>query len=135
MKRLIAALAVTAAILAGCAQPQATPPAQGAASQAKVTQISTADLQQRLSSGQPTFLIDVRTPDEWKEGHIAQAKLMPLQNLENEIKGVKKDQEIVIICRSGNRSMQAVEILGKMGYTNLVNVQGGMLAWKGAVTK
>lgn len=135
MKRLLAVLTVTAALLAGCAQPQATPPANSAAAQAKVTQISTLDLQKRLESAQPTFLIDVRTLDEWNEGHIAQAKLMPLQNLENEIKGVAKDQEIVIICRSGNRSMQAVDILKQMGYTNLVNVKGGMQTWKGAVTK
>ena len=73
--------------------------------------------------------IDVRTPREYKGGHVKQFKNIPVHLLKNESNQLKKDQEVVIICRSGNRSMKACRILKKQGFDNLTNVRGGMNMW------
>lgn len=73
--------------------------------------------------------IDVRTPGEYKSGHVKQFKNIPLHMLKNQASQLKKDQEVVIICRSGNRSMKACRILKKQGFDNITNVRGGMNMW------
>jgi len=134
--------------LAGCgsgsgaktdnAQTAAPEPSQGTAQgTAQIRQISTGELERLLAqaaSGDMVF-IDVREPDEYAEGHIEGMVNMPLSTLEDTYSQLPKDKEIVIICRSGNRSMQAAQLLRDKGYTRLVNVQGGMLDWKGPVVR
>ncbi len=76
-------------------------------------------------------LIDVRTPGEYQNGHVKKFKNIPLQSLKDQSKQLKKDKEVVVICRSGNRSMRACRILKKQGFENLTNVRGGMNMWRG----
>jgi len=114
---------------------KATP--ENAQETAQIRQISTGELERLLdqaASGGIVF-IDVREPDEYAEGHIEGVVNMPLSTLEDTYSQLPKDKEIVIICRSGNRSMQAAQLLREKGYTRLVNVQGGMLDWKGPVVR
>lgn len=73
--------------------------------------------------------IDVRTPSEYKNGHVKQFINIPLQSLKNQVNKLDKDKETIIICRSGNRSMKACRILKKEGFENLTNVRGGMNMW------
>ncbi|WP_248278313.1 rhodanese-like domain-containing protein [Bacillus sp. DNRA2] len=80
-----------------------------------------------------TVFIDVREPDEFAAGHIPGITNLPLSQLSEETADFPKDAEIVMICRSGNRSMQAAEKLQGYGFTKLVNVQGGMNAWNGDI--
>ncbi|HEX7706438.1 MAG TPA: rhodanese-like domain-containing protein [Thermoanaerobaculia bacterium] len=93
--------------------------------------ITAEDLNQRLqASGEAPLVVDVREPDEFEKGHIAGAILAPLGNVEQNLSGVPKDREIILVCRSGRRSGIAAERLTARGYTDLTNMQGGMLAWE-----
>jgi rhodanese-related sulfurtransferase len=76
-------------------------------------------------------ILDVRTPDEFAQGHITGATLIPLQTLDKNlmlIAGVKS-QKIIVYCHSGNRSVAASRILVKNGFTPL-NLKGGITEWK-----
>ena len=75
-----------------------------------------------------TFLLDVRTQEEWDEYHVPNATLIPLDQLPNRLSEVPKDKEIVVICRSGNRSQEGRDILLSAGYT-ATSVTGGVKEW------
>ncbi|ARK28836.1 rhodanese-like domain-containing protein [Halalkalibacter krulwichiae] len=81
------------------------------------------------------FFIDVRESNEYIEGHIDGMVNIPLSTLGEHTDLIPKGDTIVIICRSGNRSFQAANILKDLGYQDLVNVKGGMLTWEGEVIK
>jgi len=78
-------------------------------------------------------LLDVRTVQEYKEGHLRNATLIPLSELADNLKKLskKKDQKIIVYCRSGNRSISASRILVKNGFTPL-NVKQGIMGLMGA---
>ena len=76
------------------------------------------------------LLIDVREPREYKQGHIPNAKLLPLAALLTEKPQLPHDSEIVLICRSGRRSLRAAAALQAQGYVSLSILQGGMLSWE-----
>ena len=78
------------------------------------------------------FVLDVREPDEWNESHIPGATLIPLGELASRVNDVPKDQEIVVMCRSGNRSQQGRDILLAAGFTNVTSMAGGINQWKAA---
>jgi SulP family sulfate permease len=77
-------------------------------------------------------VIDVREPAEYRKGHIAQAQLLPLRLIPREGSTLPKDRPIVLICRIGRRSRIAATLLRNMGYTEVYNLQGGVLAWEAA---
>ena len=76
-------------------------------------------------------LIDVRQPPEWSGelGHIPEAELITLDTLPDRIEELPKDQTLVIVCRSGNRSAQATSFLKNNGFEEVYNMAGGMIAW------
>ena len=75
-------------------------------------------------------LLDVRTPDEFKhDGHIAEAKLIPLGQLAQNLDMLDKSKKVLVYCRSGSRSVSASRILGNKGFT-VINMSGGILSWK-----
>ena len=80
-------------------------------------------------------LLDVRTPQEYREGHIPGSKNVPLQTLDK-VRAVaeNKDTELCVYCYSGARSRQAAAALGQMGYTNVRNI-GGIAAYQGKVER
>ena len=78
-------------------------------------------------------LLDVRTPQEYREGHIPGSQNMPLQQLDKvEEVTENKDTILYVYCHSGARSRQAVSLLNHMGYTNVHNI-GGIAAYSGKV--
>ena len=83
-----------------------------------------------LESDKDVILLDVRTIEEYKEKHIEGSILIPLNILEKEVEKEipKKNQKIIIYCRSGNRSKTAANILLEMGYTNVYDL-GGINSW------
>lgn len=91
----------------------------------KIPSISTNELMDKLE--QSITLIDVRTPEEYRRGHIAKAVNYPLNKIDR-YKG--KENELYVICQSGMRSKQAAKVLKQKGYT-VTNVQGGMNRWQG----
>ncbi|NWF39686.1 rhodanese-like domain-containing protein [Mariprofundus sp. NF] len=87
---------------------------------------------QGASSAVPFVFIDVRTPEEYAEGHIEGAMLIPVQELAERISEVPKDVQVYLYCHSGRRSANAASMLAKAGYTNIENLLGGITAWKEA---
>ena len=82
------------------------------------------------------IILDVRTFEEYNEGHIPNAICIPNETIDKNVveKLPNKEQLILIYCRSGNRSKQATEKLLNLGYTNLVEF-GGIIDWKGKIEK
>nr|WP_106783174.1 rhodanese-like domain-containing protein [Lysinibacillus timonensis] len=89
--------------------------------------ISTTELTNVLNDKEKVF-VDVRTPGEYKSRSIRQFKNIPLGS---DLSKLPKDKEIVVICQSGMRSIQACKQLKKLGYEKVTNVRGGMSAWRG----
>lgn len=78
------------------------------------------------------FILDVRQPEEWNEAHVPDSTLIPLGELTARAAELPKDQEIVIVCRSGNRSAQARDLLLSAGFTQVTSMAGGLNQWKAA---
>lgn len=81
---------------------------------------------------QGALLLDVREPDEYSAIHAPNAKLIPLGQLNSRLQEIAsyKDKPIVVMCRSGRRSAQAVSLLRDAGYSQVSNVKGGILSWE-----
>ncbi|MBM6996320.1 rhodanese-like domain-containing protein [Paenibacillus sp. DXFW5] len=82
----------------------------------------------RLNKGETLSLLDVREQDEWMEGHVAVAKHIPLGELDLRLNEFDPNHEMIVICRSGNRSRMACEFLSERGF-HVVNMTGGLNAW------
>jgi len=96
--------------------------------------ITVTELHDRLSKGEKINLVDVRELSEHNEFNIG-GNLIPLgkiQSMEVDQLETLKQEELILYCRSGNRSGQACQILDMLGFTNTKNLQGGMIAWQQA---
>ncbi|GIN87621.1 hypothetical protein J6TS2_40070 [Heyndrickxia sporothermodurans] len=93
--------------------------------------ISNEDLEVKIHANEDIVLLDVRESAEYVFNHIPNAISIPLGELEERINQLNKDDEIYIICRTGNRSDLAAQKLSKKGFTNVVNVVPGMSQWSG----
>lgn len=94
--------------------------------------ISVEELKARIDAGESLHLVDVREPGEHEDFNIG-GILLPLgdiRNFQTESIDDWKDQEVICYCRSGNRSGQACMILESAGFTNVMNLTGGMMAWQ-----
>jgi rhodanese-related sulfurtransferase len=78
------------------------------------------------------FILDVRQPDEWNQYHIAGATLIPLAELPSRLNALPRDQEIVVVCHSGNRSAKGRDILLNAGFTQVTSMTGGLIQWQAA---
>jgi rhodanese-related sulfurtransferase len=99
--------------------------------------ITVEALKAKIDAGDQIHLVDVREPHEHSDFNIG-GILLPLGQVQTmQVDAIEdlKNQEVFVYCRSGNRSGQACLILETMGFTNLVNVSGGMLAWQDRFTK
>ena len=97
----------------------------------KVCEISVAEAKEKIDSGAPLFILDVREPDEFGKGHIPKAMNIPRGLLEFKVasKIPNKDAHILAYCKSGGRSCLACSTLLELGYKNAVSVAGGWQAW------
>lgn len=91
-----------------------------------IKQLSAKELDQKKGM----MLLDVRTDKEYEAGHIPGAVHIPLAEIGDRIKKLKKDKDLVVYCQSGNRSIWAIKRLMGMGYKNLYNLKGGYHAWR-----
>lgn len=78
---------------------------------------------------QQVWVLDVREIDEWNQGHIPGSTHVPLGELAYRLDEIPRDREIMVICRSGNRSLEAVNLLQDAGYNLAVSISGGLNAW------
>nr|WP_295975622.1 rhodanese-like domain-containing protein [uncultured Bacillus sp.] len=88
-----------------------------------------------LIDNDEVVVIDVRTQEEFNEGHIPNARLIPVDEIDNKMEDLDKDTSYLIVCRSGNRSATASKLLAKNGFNNMKNMKGGMNAWTYDVKK
>src|SRR5215813_12356308 len=90
-----------------------------------------ADLKRRLDAGEPVVVVDVRDPDEYRDGHIEDAANISRGFLEFRIGTVAPEQTtpLVLYCQTGLRSMLAARQLKELGYENVINLQGGFQKW------
>ena len=94
------------------------------------SEISVAQAYEKFQQG--AFFLDVRSQEEWSQVHISKSTLIPLDQLSNRLDEVPKDQDVVVICRSGVRSKAGMTVLREAGYTRAVCMTGGLIAWKAA---
>ncbi|MBF6595868.1 MAG: rhodanese-like domain-containing protein [Thermaceae bacterium] len=90
-------------------------------------------VQELQSASEPNrIVLDVRQPEEYLSGHVPGARLLPLGEVSLKASGLSKNVPIYVICHSGNRSQQASQTLAQLGFKDIRNVQGGILAWQSA---
>lgn len=97
-----------------------------------MTIITNDEVKQRLDTGEKLNLVDVREPHEHAEFNIG-GLLLPLGKVQTmQVEDIEdmKGEEVIVYCRSGNRSGQAALILDTLGFTNVKNLAGGMLGWQ-----
>jgi len=87
-----------------------------------------ADTAYQMAQDEGVFVLDVREQEEWDEYHAPMATLIPLGELQARLSEVPKDKEILVVCRSGNRSQEGRDILLAAGY-NATSMAGGMKDW------
>lgn len=97
----------------------------------EVPEISVTELKERLDRGDPLTIIDVREPVEWEIANLEEhgARLIPMSQFVDRLSEIDPAEEIVLQCRSGNRSAQVLKFLRSRGYEHLWNLEGGILAW------
>jgi sulfur-carrier protein adenylyltransferase/sulfurtransferase len=99
----------------------------------EVKEIDVQELKKWRDTGKDFDLIDVREPNEYDLTHIG-GTLIPLGQISNRAGEVSKERTVVVMCRSGKRSSQAVlELQKNLGYSNLLNLKGGILAWSAEI--
>jgi rhodanese-related sulfurtransferase len=97
-----------------------------------VPEIGAAELNERLSTERGPQLLDVRSPGEWRHGHIRSSINVPITELRSRLESLPLDRgrPIVAICLSGHRSIPAVRLLARAGFREVQQLRGGMLAWR-----
>ena len=120
MKKVLALIA-SALLLAGCS------------SSSSAIDLSVTEFSAKVAEA-GVITLDVRTPGEFAEGFIEGARLIDFQsgNFENEIAALDKNATYAVYCRSGNRSGQAVKVMQDAGFTNVFNMNGGVIDWANA---
>jgi len=120
--KFIAALATLVLALTGCSSSGSASPQLGIEEFAAKTAEANV------------VVLDVRTPAEFAEGHLANAINIDFQsgNFESEISTLDKNATYAVYCRSGNRSGQAVKVMADLGFTDLYDMDGGVIDWAAA---
>lgn len=135
MKKLVWIIAATL-LLTACGTAKQQPIEPVATTELSKATYPTVDLEEiEALERQGAMTIDVREVYEYEEGHLVGAINIPLSELQNgERAELVKDQKYVVVCRSGNRSQTASDILFAEGY-DVVNVSEGMSTWQGEISK
>jgi rhodanese-related sulfurtransferase len=119
---LVAVVVAAAALLLR----QPTPAASGGKTSLP-DEVSVAEAANLRDQG--AFILDVRTPEEWAEYHLPGSTLIPVDELEARVNEVPRDQQVVVVCRSGNRSAVGRDILKTAGFGQVTSLAGGLKAW------
>jgi phage shock protein E len=94
--------------------------------------VKSRDLAAMQSSKQAPLLLDVRTPEEYRDGHIAGALNVPVDQVaaRHGVLGIGRDREVVVYCKSGKRAALAQQTLQSLGYRNVRLLEGSMQTWQ-----
>ena len=129
MKRTVIIFFAIIVLLSGCAQPSGS-------TTASYKQITQEEAKEMMTKDDGHIIVDVRRQDEYDEGHIPDAILIPNESITDKQPDELPDlnQIILIYCRSGRRSKEASQKLADMGYTNVYEF-GGINTWTGEIVK
>ncbi|MDH5394916.1 MAG: rhodanese-like domain-containing protein [Gammaproteobacteria bacterium] len=97
-----------------------------------IKEIEVSELVQLKEKGESIRVIDIRQPAELSGGMIPGAEGLPMHIIPLRINEFKRDEKLVMVCRSGARSAQACMFMQQQGYDNVYNLRGGMIAWSGS---
>ena len=127
----IGSLLVLIAILSlGISSCSTAPVLDAEASTALPAEISIDEAHELFQEG--VFFLDVRTQEEWDDFHAPNTTLIPLDQLESRLGELPEDEQIVVVCRSGNRSQAGRDILLTNGFEQATSMDGGLNAWRAA---
>lgn len=133
MKKLVvlSTLFILALILGACSAPAAT---QNAAAPDINNLPANLTVQQAkpLLGNPGVFWLDVREQSEYDAGHIPGITLIPTGQVASRLSEIPKDKPVIVTCRTGNRSAAVTKLLREQGFTNVHNMEGGIVAWQGA---
>lgn len=129
--RVIVLTILFAALLAGCQTAPKRNIDSRAAVAAGISEMSPAEARPAVEAAYSQF-IDVRTPEEYAEGHAYRARNIPLDTLAVNLDKLERNEPVFLICRSGSRSKKAAQILVDNGFPKAVSIAGGTEAWKAA---
>lgn len=107
-------------LLFGTALAWAAPPAQ----------LSPLDSWRLLESRADVLILDVRTPQEYREAHLAGSVLIPIDQVAERLGEIPRDRPVLVYCAVGARSSQVANYLGRLGYAEVYNMRGGIWAWQ-----
>lgn len=124
MKKVIIVFAVLLLTLTGCGNSSST-----------YKTVNMEEAKKMIETNADVIVLDVRTLEEFNEGHIPNALLYPVQELDQRWNELDKSKTYLIVCRSGNRSQTASDILIKNGFKHVYNTSGGMNQWSGEIVK
>lgn len=93
-------------------------------------------LRKEFDAGKRPYVVDVRSDQEWRAGHIEGAVHIPVEAIEKRMNELRRDGvPMFLVCAGGGRSASAAELIANRGYLNVHNVEGGMNGWKGPVVR
>tara|TARA_B100001989_G_C24235821_1_gene314897 strand:- start:241 stop:570 length:330 start_codon:yes stop_codon:yes gene_type:complete len=101
----------------------------------KTINISPIDLKQKLTNKENFILFDVREPEEFEVCHIDGSILVPLTEINEHLPDFDINFEYVVVCKKGDRSLEAIKIMQKQGFEHLVNLDGGIINWAKTVER
>lgn len=91
--------------------------------------ISPQDASAMIRQRPEVYLLDVRTPQEYRQAHLADAHLIPIDQIERRLAEIPKNRPILVYCAVGSRSAQVFSFLARRGYPEVYNLDGGIVAW------
>lgn len=97
-----------------------------------INEIEVTELAQLKEAGEQVRVIDIRQPAELGSGIIPGAEALPMHVIPLRMEELKRDEKLIMVCRSGARSAQACMFLQQQGYDKVFNLRGGMMAWAGS---
>lgn len=130
---ILVVLVLALVVLSACTGP-------GVSTPAPVTQVDANSLPYNITVGQThallgqpdVLILDVREQHEYDAGHIPGVTLIPSGQVSGRLNEIPKDRPVIVTCRTGNRSSSVARSLRAQGYTNVHNMEGGIVAWQGA---
>lgn len=131
--KLLLPLLLLALVLVACGGQAGT--ADVAASEVNLDELpQEVDVQTvfEIQGADDVYVLDVREQYEYDEKHIPNVTLLPMSEIQNRLDEIPTDKEVIITCRSGNRSGQVTDFLEQNGFDNVHNMQGGIVAWEEA---
>ncbi|MFN8493601.1 MAG: rhodanese-like domain-containing protein [Caldilineaceae bacterium] len=134
MKRFVSFffLALLAVTLAACGGQAASSSATTPLDVKNLPPMIDAQTANALRTRSDVLMLDVREKSEYHQGHIPGITLLPMAEVPNRLSEIPRDKTVIVTCHSGNRSSKVVAYLREQGFTNIHDMQGGIIAWQNA---